>query len=304
MSEKMTFLPKKELLTLEELDFLCTAFIDLGIDKLRITGGEPLVRKNILTFFENLSRHLVSGKLKELVLTTNGTQLEKFAQPLKDLGVKRINVSLDTLSPKKFTKITRWGNLEKVLNGISAAKKAGLSIKINTVALKGTNDNEIHDFISWCGDEGFDITFIEVMPMGMFNDEDRLSQYWTLKELRNDLDRRWTLTDSSLSTGGPAKYVHIKETDTIVGFITPLSNNFCAGCNRVRLTCTGQLFTCLGQEGVTDLRSTIRATPGDISEIQKAIEAAIKTKPLGHDFNYSNQKIKGQMSRFMSHTGG
>ena len=242
MSEKMQFLPKKDLLTLEELDKICSVFIEMGITKLRITGGEPLVRRNILSFFKSISRHLITGDLKELTLTTNGSQLKKFARPLFDLGVKRVNVSLDTLDPEKFKRITRWGKLDQVLDGIQEAKEAGLAIKINKVALKKTNQDELNKFIKWCGDEGFDLTFIEVMPMGDFGEEDRLDQYWSLKDLREELDKKWTLKDLSLNTGGPARYSEISETGQKVGFITPLTHNFCESCNRVRMTCTGQLF--------------------------------------------------------------
>ena len=304
MSEKMQFLPKKDLLTLEELDKICSVFIEMGIEKLRITGGEPLVRKNILCFFKNISRHLKTGSLKELTLTTNGSQLKKFAKPLVDLGIKRINISLDTLNPEKFKKITRWGRLAQVLEGIQEAKKAGLSIKINKVALKETNQDELNDFVKWCGDEGFDLTFIEVMPMGDFGKEDRLDQYWSLQDLRRDLEKNWTLNDISLTTGGPARYCEILETRQKVGFITPLTHNFCESCNRVRMTCTGQLFMCLGQEEDADLRSALRENLNDDKLLRKRIMQAIERKPRGHDFDYSRRRISGQMSRYMSHTGG
>ncbi len=304
MSEDMTFLPKRDLLTLEELEFICTNFIHLGIEKLRITGGEPLVRKNILKFLRSISRHLNSGKLKELTLTTNGSQLKRFATPLLDIGVKRLNVSLDTLNMNKFKKITRWGNLEKVLDGIYEAKKIGLSVKINVVALKNTNDDELHDFVSWCGDEGFDLTFIEVMPMGEFSGYDRLNQYWSMVDLRKELERKWTLRDIPLQTGGPARYAEVSETKGRVGFITPLSHNFCESCNRVRLTCTGQLFMCLGQDDDADLKKIIREFPGNNEILRSHIRGAIFKKPKGHDFNFSRKKVEGQISRFMSHTGG
>jgi cyclic pyranopterin phosphate synthase len=304
MSEKMQFLPKKDLLTLEELDKVCSVFIEMGIKKLRITGGEPLVRRNILSFFKNISRHLKKGSLGELTLTTNGSQLKKFAKPLVDLGIKRINISLDTLNPEKFKKITRWGRLEQVLEGIQEAKKSGLSIKINKVALKKTNQDELNDFVKWCGDEGFDLTFIEVMPMGDFGADDRLDQYWSLQDLRKDLEKIWTLNDISLTTGGPARYCEILETGQKVGFITPLTHNFCESCNRVRMTCTGQLFMCLGQEEDADLRSALRENINDDTLLRKRIMQAIDRKPKGHDFDYSRQKISGQMSRYMSHTGG
>ena len=304
MSEKMQFLPKKDLLTLEELDKICSVFIEMGITKLRITGGEPLVRRNIYSFFKSISRHLITGDLKELTLTTNGSQLKKFARPLFDLGVKRVNISLDTLNPEKFKKITRWGKLDQVLEGIQEAKEAGLAIKINQVALKKTNQDELNKFIQWCGDEGFDLTFIEVMPMGDFGEEDRLDQYWSLKDLRVELEKKWTLKDLSLNTGGPARYSEIMETGQKVGFITPLTHNFCESCNRVRMTCTGQLFMCLGQEEDADLRSALREGLDNDHLLRKRIMEAVDRKPKGHDFNYSRKKVLGQMSRFMSHTGG
>ena len=304
MSENMTFLPKLELLTLEELDRVCTTFIKLGIEKLRITGGEPLVRKNITKFLTSISRHLKSGKLKELTLTTNGSQLDRFANQLADIGVKRLNVSLDTLRPEKFKEITRWGSLDKVMNGIQAAKQAGLKVKINVVALRNTNEDELHDFVSWCGQEDFDLTFIEVMPMGDFDEENRLGQYWSMKDLRKELEKKWTLEDINLQTGGPARYVKVTETNGRIGFITPLSHNFCESCNRVRLTCTGQLFMCLGQEDEADLRKVIRENPNDDSLLQERIHQAISLKPKGHDFDYSRRKVEGQIPRFMSLTGG
>jgi cyclic pyranopterin phosphate synthase len=304
MSENMTFLPKPELLTLEELDRVCSTFIKLGIEKLRITGGEPLVRKNIIEFFSSISRHLKSGKLKELTLTTNGSQLERFAEPLASIGVTRINVSLDTLNTDKFKKITRWGRLEKVLSGIQAAKEAGLKVKINVVALKKTNEDELNEFVSWCGKEGFDLTFIEVMPMGDFSEENRLGQYWSMKNVRKELEKKWTLKDIEFQTGGPARYVQVIETKGRIGFITPLSHNFCESCNRVRLTCTGQLFMCLGQEDEANLRKVIRKNPNDDNLLEERIRQAISRKPKGHDFDYSRRKIEGQMPRYMSLTGG
>lgn len=303
MSEDMTFLPKKELLTLEELDRMCTAFVDMGVSKLRITGGEPLVRKSIMTFFDSMSRHLASGALKELTLTTNGSQLGKFAQPLYDAGVRRVNISLDTLNEQKFKEITRWGRFKQVMDGVDAADKAGLKIKINAVALKGTNDDELHDMVEWCGKRGFDLTWIEVMPMGDMGDADRLDQYWPLSDVRKELESRWSVEDIGLNTGGPAKYVRIGETGGRVGFITPLTHNFCESCNRVRLTCTGQLFLCLGQEDEADLRGAMRNHSGNEALIA-AILAAIARKPKGHDFDYSRQQIEGEVSRHMNHTGG
>jgi cyclic pyranopterin phosphate synthase len=279
MTENMTFLPKKNLLSLEELDRLCTNFIDLGIEKLRITGGEPLVRKNIVSFLRSISRHLVSGKLKELTLTTNGSQLKNYASTLADIGIKRINVSLDTLNEKKFTKITRWGKLDQVLEGIEKAKSVGLSIKINIVALKGTNEDEIHNFVKWCGNEDFDLTFIEVMPMGDLETEDRLDQYWSLTNLRKQLEKKWSLSDLAISTGGPARYVKVKETNNKIGFITPLSHNFCESCNRIRITCTGKLYMCLGQDDDADLLKIIRENPKNDFLLKEAIENAISRKP-------------------------
>jgi len=303
MTEHMDFLPKADLLSLEELDRLSSAFIALGVKKLRITGGEPLVRKGIITYFEAMSRHLASGALRELTLTTNGSQLKKFAQPLADCGVKRINVSLDTLDADKFKTITRWGRFQQVMDGIDAAESAGMAIKINAVALKGTNDDEVHQMVEWCGSRGFDLTFIEVMPMGDMGEADRLDQYWALDDVRSELATRWTLSDIPLNTGGPARYVRVAETGGRIGFITPLTHNFCESCNRVRLTCTGQLYMCLGQEDDADLRRVLRASPDD-TPLYAAIRAAIDRKPKGHDFDYSRQMIAGEMTRHMSHTGG
>ena len=304
MSEKMRFLPKRDLLTLEELEFLCTNFIDLGVEKLRITGGEPLVRKNIMLFLKSISRHLITGKLKELTLTTNGSQLERFASPLKDIGVKRLNISLDTLDKNKFKSITRWGNFEQVMKGIFTAKRVGLKIKINVVALRNTNEDELNDFVLWCSDMGFDLTFIEVMPMGELNGQTRLDQYWSMSDLRKKLESKWTLKDIPIKTGGPAQYAEIQETKSRVGFITPLSHNFCESCNRVRLTCTGQLIMCLGQNDNADLREIIRGSPGDADLLKTRIKNAIARKPKGHNFDYSRQKVQGQIDRFMNHTGG
>ncbi|MEO1492815.1 MAG: GTP 3',8-cyclase MoaA [Pseudomonadota bacterium] len=302
MAEHMTFLPKKELLTLEEMDRLCSTFIGLGVRKLRVTGGEPLVRKNILWFFERMGQHLGNG-LDELTVTTNGSQLKKMAQPLADCGVKRINVSLDTLDEAKFQKITRWGRLAQVLEGIEAAQAAGLRVKINVVALKGTNDGEIHKLIEWCRDWGLDLTFIEVMPMGDLGEEDRLDQFFSLKDVRAEMSTRWTLTDTEERTGGPARYVRVEETGQRIGFITPLSHNFCESCNRVRLTCTGQLYMCLGQDDDADLRKVLRETDDD-DVLRAAIREAITRKPKGHDFDYSRQQVSGQVARHMSVTGG
>lgn len=303
MSENMTFLPKADLLTLEELDRMCSTFIGLGVEKLRITGGEPLVRKGILTFFQAMKRHLDSGALKELTLTTNGSQLARYAADLAACGVRRINVSLDTLDAAKFAQITRWGRLPQVLEGITAAKAAGLRVKINTVALKGFNEDELFTLVDWCAQQGHDLTFIEVMPMGDLGNEDRLDQYWPLSDLRARLATRFTVTDLAERTGGPARYVRLEQTGQKIGFITPLTHNFCESCNRVRLTCTGELYMCLGQEDMADLRAPLRASADDAVLVQ-AIRDAILKKPKGHDFDYSRQKVAGQMTRHMSHTGG
>ena len=303
MAENMTFLPKKELLTLEELDRLCSTFVRLGVEKLRITGGEPLVRRDIMKFFNSMSRHLESGALRELTLTTNGSQLERFADDLYAAGVRRVNVSLDTLDEQKFADVTRWGRLPQVLRGIDAAQEAGLRVKLNAVALKGFNEPELFDIVEWCASRDMDLTWIEVMPMGDLGNEDRLDQYWSLKDLRRQLAERYTLTDLAERTGGPARYVRIEETGQKIGFITPLTHNFCESCNRVRLTCTGELFMCLGQEDRADLRAPLRAS-NDNALLEQAIRDAISLKPKGHDFDYSRQTVAGQMSRHMSHTGG
>lgn len=303
MSENMNFLPKADLLTLEELDKMCSAFISQGVEKLRITGGEPLVRRNIMEFFESISRHLKTGDLKELTLTTNGSQLHRFAEKLSEIGIKRINVSLDTLNEQKFSKITRWGRLSQVLNGIDAALAAGIKIKINTVALKDFNEDELEELVQWCANRKMDLTFIEVMPMGDIGNENRLNQYWPLSDLRKKLSETWTLYDTDEQTGGPARYVRLNETGQKIGFITPMTHNFCESCNRVRLTCTGELYQCLGQEDQVDLRKILR-NHSDTEPLIQAIHNAISKKPKGHDFDYSRQSISGQMTRHMSHTGG
>ena len=303
MSENMTFLPKKELLTLEELDRMCSAFIRMGVKKLRITGGEPLVRRGIMTFFETMSRHLKSGDLEELTLTTNGSQLEKYATQLAAFGIKRVNVSLDTLDEAKFARVTRWGRLPQVLRGIEAAQVAGLRVKLNAVALKDFNEDELFTLTDWCAARDIDITFIEVMPMGDLGNEDRIGQFWSLKDLRAQLETRGGLTDLPDRTGGPARYVRVDATGQKIGFITPLSHNFCESCNRVRITCTGEIYTCLGQEGHSDLRGPLRASEND-TVLEDAIRHAITLKPKGHDFDYSRQQVDGQVSRHMSHTGG
>ncbi len=303
MSETMTFLPKKELLTLEELDRLCTAFIRLGVEKLRLTGGEPLVRRGIIDLIRTLSRHLDSGALKELTLTTNGSQLGRFADDLAAAGVRRVNVSLDTLDEGRFKEITRWGRLPQVLEGIDAARAAGLRVKLNAVALKGVNEDELFTLAEFCAARDMDLTWIEVMPMGDIGNEDRLDQFWSLRDLRVELASRYTLTDLAHRSGGPARYVRVEETGQMIGFITPLSHNFCESCNRVRVTCTGEIYTCLGQEGSSDLRAPLRASEDD-AVLEAAIRAAIGLKPRGHDFDYSRQEVAGRVSRHMSHTGG
>jgi len=302
MAEDMTFLPKAQVLTLEELERVCSAFVARGVRKLRMTGGEPLVRRNIMWLFRTLSRHLDSGALDELTLTTNGSQLARFADELVDAGVRRINVSLDTLDADKFASITRWGRLGQVLDGISAAKRAGLAIKINAVALRGVNDDEFDDLIRWCGDEGFDLTFIEVMPLGEIG-EMRLDQYMPLSMVRASLNRHWSLTDIDDNTGGPARYVRCAETGGRIGFITPMTHNFCESCNRVRLTCTGMLYMCLGQEDSADLRAAVRADDSD-AVLMDAIDEAIGRKPKGHDFIIDRRRRAPAVGRHMSVTGG
>ncbi len=304
MVEDMKFLPKKDLLSLEELDRMCSAFIELGVRKLRITGGEPLVRRNIMSFFNRMTRHLDSGALDELTLTTNGSQLYRFAEDLYSAGVRRINVSLDTLDEQKFARVTRWGRLKQVLRGIDAAQSAGLRIKINAVALKGFNEEELFTITEWCHARDMDLTWIEVMPMGDMGTEDRIGQYWALSELRDQLAQRYTLTHLLERTGGPARYLRLEETGQKIGFITPLTHNFCESCNRVRLTCTGELYMCLGQEDMADLRAPLRNTADSPKALEEAIRKAIRLKPKGHDFDYSRQVISGQMTRHMSHTGG
>ena len=300
----MQFLPKKELLTLEELDRMCSTFVDLGVKKLRITGGEPLVRRDIMTFFQSMGRHLDSGALEELTLTTNGSQLARFAQPLYDAGVRRVNISLDTLDEEKFARVTRWGRLAQVLKGVDAAQAAGLRVKINAVALKDFNEDELITMTQWCASRDIALTWIEVMPMGDLGNEDRVGQYWSLNDLRDKLSQHYTLTELSERTGGPARYVRLEETGQKIGFITPLTHNFCESCNRVRLTCTGELYLCLGQEDMADLRAPLRNNPKDNGPLQEAIHQAIGLKPKGHHFDYSRQKADGQVTRHMSHTGG
>ncbi|HEY7979815.1 MAG TPA: GTP 3',8-cyclase MoaA [Rhizomicrobium sp.] len=301
MPEHMTFLPKADLLTLEELERVCAAFIRKGVDRIRLTGGEPLVRRNAMSLIENLGKR-IGGGLKELTLTTNGSQLARFAWQLKDAGVERVNVSLDTRDPNRFRAITRWGDLNKVLAGIDAARGAGLKVKINTVALRGINDEEISDMMEWAHGEGMDLTLIETMPMGDI-DADRVEQYMPLSLVRADLARKYTLTDSDYRTGGPARYVHVAETGGRLGFITPLTHNFCESCNRVRLTCTGMLYMCLGQNDDADLRKPLRASGGD-ELLDDAIDEAIARKPKGHDFIIDRRHDRPAVPRNMSLTGG
>ncbi len=301
MAEHMRFLPKAEVLTLEELDRVASVFVDLGVRKLRLTGGEPLVRKGVLTLVEALSRHLKSGALDELTLTTNGTRLAGFAPDLARLGIRRVNVSMDTLRPDLFARLTRGGDLAQVQAGIEAARAAGLKVKINAVALARDNAAEIPALIAWAHARGFAITLIETMPMGEI-DEDRTDQFLSLAEVRRDLESFWTLRDVAAATGGPARYVEVAETGGRLGFITPLSHNFCESCNRVRLTCTGTLHTCLGQEDATDLRAALRAGACD-AELAGLIGQGIGDKPKGHDFRI-DRGAAPSVSRHMSTTGG
>jgi cyclic pyranopterin phosphate synthase len=301
MPEHMTFLPKADLLTLEETERLCAAFIAKGVERIRLTGGEPLVRRNVMTLVEKLGARIGNG-LKELTLTTNGSQLSRFARDLAAAGVKRINVSLDTRDSLKFRTITRWGDLNKVLAGIDAAREAGLAVKINTVALRDVNDDEIPNMIEWAHGQGMDLTLIEVMPMGEV-DGDRVAQYMPLSLVRARLERRFTLSDDSYRTGGPARYIRVAETGGRLGFITPLTHNFCESCNRVRLTCTGTLFMCLGQNDDADLRAPLRASPND-ALLSEAIDRAIARKPKGHDFMIDRRHRRPAVPRPMSLTGG
>jgi cyclic pyranopterin phosphate synthase len=302
MSEDMTFLPKADLLTLEELDRLCSAFIAKGVRKLRLTGGEPLVRRNVMSLVRSLSRHLKSGALNELTLTTNGSQLARFADELADCGVRRINVSMDTLDPAKFRTITRWGDLDKVLTGIEAARAAGLAVKINAVALKGLNEEEIPSLMEWAHARSMALTLIEVMPMGDIG-EGRIDQYVPLSLVRARLAKQYTLTDLDENSGGPARYVRVEETGGKLGLITPMTHNFCESCNRVRVTCTGTLHTCLGHEDASDLRKPLRAS-ADNELLSAAIDRAIGLKPKGHDFIIDRRHNRPSVSRHMSVTGG
>ena len=302
MAENMTFLPRKDLLSLEELGTLCESFIKRGIKKIRITGGEPLVRRDLMSFIHKLSKHRISGKLDEITLTTNGTLLSRYAKELKLCGVERINISLDTLDPIVFTKLTRRNALEAVLRGIDTALESGIKVKINTVALKGVNDREIPRLIEWAHNKSMDITLIEVMPLGDI-DEDRVDQYIPLNAIRDNLEQRFTLNNVPLRTGGPARYAIVKETGGILGMITPLTNNFCAGCNRVRVTCTGQIYTCLGHGHKLDLRAAIRGDNSD-AELERLLGIAMREKPEKHFFDISERGAKPTVARHMSVTGG
>ena len=302
MAENMTFLPKKEVLSLEELDRLCSAFVEKGVRKLRLTGGEPLVRKNIMSLIRTLGRHLDTDALDELTLTTNGSQLAKYARELADAGVRRINVSCDTLDADKFKAITRWGELDKVIAGIDAAQEAGLHIKINAVALKGVNEHEIEDMVRWAHGRGMDFTLIETMPLGDI-EGDRTDQYLPLSVVRAKLLDTFTLEDIPYKTGGPARYVEVKETGGRLGFITPMTHNFCESCNRVRITCTGILYMCLGQDDAADLKTPLRQSEGN-DLLYAAIDEAISRKPKGHDFVIDRRTKRPAVSRHMSVTGG
>jgi cyclic pyranopterin phosphate synthase len=302
MAEHMSFLPKADLLTLEELDRLCSAFVAKGVRKLRLTGGEPLVRRGIMTLFSSLSRHLKSGALDELTLTTNGSQLVKYASELKGYGVERVNVSLDTLDPDKFRAITRWGDLKQVLAGIDAAQATGLKVKINAVALKGVNEDELAELVRWAHGRGMELTIIEVMPLGDIGQE-RLDQYLPLSIVRARLAERFTMDEIDYRTGGPARYVRVAETGGTLGFITPLTHNFCESCNRVRITCTGTLYMCLGQEDAADLRAPLRASEAN-DLLYAAIDEAITRKPKGHDFVIDRRHKRPALARHMSVTGG
>jgi len=301
MPEKMKFLPKKDLLTFEEMDHLCSLFIARGITNIRLSGGEPLVRKGILRFISNLSRYIVSGDLNEITLTTNGSQLKSLSEDLFQSGVRRVNVSLDSLSEKKFSKITRRDDLCNVIEGLEAAKKAGLKIKINTVVIKNKNLDEIDNIISWSHKNNFDISLIETMPMGL-TDKDRIDQYISLSDVKKIIEEKLTLTDSNYKTSGPSKYYEVKETKGLIGFITPLSNNFCASCNRIRLTSTGKLYMCLGQNNNIDFRNLLRES--DKKSLNLAIDTAMKNKPKSHDFDISYKNQKPAVDRHMSVTGG
>jgi GTP 3',8-cyclase len=303
MAEDMSFLPKAELLTLEEMERLCGAFISLGVDRIRLTGGEPLVRRNVMTLVRALGARIGAGGLRELTLTTNGSQLARFASDLAAAGVRRINVSLDTLDPARFAALTRWGKIGPTLAGIAAARDAGIAVKINAVALKGVNEDEFDRLIGWCGEQGHDLCLIETMPLGQI-DGDRADQYLPLREVRARLARRWTLDETDYRTGGPARYVVVRETGRRLGFITPLTHNFCESCNRVRLTCTGTLYMCLGQDDAVDLRTPLRDPAIDAAGLRAAILGGIARKPKGHDFVIDRRHAAPALARHMSVTGG
>ncbi|WP_194443633.1 GTP 3',8-cyclase MoaA [Teichococcus aerophilus] len=303
MAEDMTFLPKAQVLSLEELDRLCGAFIGMGVQRIRLTGGEPLVRKDVMTLFRSLGARIGGGGLQELTVTTNGTQLTKHAEGLYEAGVRRINVSLDSLDPGTFKALTRWGDLEKTMDGIFAAKGAGLAVKINAVAMKGVNEDEFDRLIAWCGEHGFDLTLIETMPLGEITGE-RTDQYLPLSMVRSRLRQTWTLEDTDYATGGPARYFTVAETGRRLGFITPMTHNFCESCNRVRLTCTGTLYMCLGQDDAADLRAVLRDPSVDEAGLQQAIRDAIARKPKGHDFIIDRRRKAPAVGRHMSVTGG
>ncbi len=301
MAEEMTFLPKKELLTLEELEIVCQTFMALGTRKIRLTGGEPLVRRNIMQLIRNIGKSVKTGMLDELTITTNGSQLTKMAEDIAEAGVRRLNISIDTLDPDKFRLITRWGELDKVLEGMKTAQSVGLKIKLNAVALKGVNEDELADMVSWAGDHGYDMTIIEVMPMGDIGNENRVDQYLPVSVVRSRLAKRFTLIDSDYVSAGPARYVEVKETGQRLGFITPMTHNFCESCNRVRLTCTGQLYMCLGQDDNANLASALRS--GGEADLRQAIIDAIARKPKGHDFVISRRSAQA-VGRHMNVTGG
>ncbi|SCA56810.1 Cyclic pyranopterin monophosphate synthase [Candidatus Terasakiella magnetica] len=302
MAEDMTFLPRQEILSFEEMERICTAFINRGVTKIRLTGGEPLVRRGVMDLIKQLSRHLETGALKELTLTTNGSQLTKYADDLVKYGVRRINVSLDTLDAQRFADITRHGKLDTVLNGLEAAKKAGLKVKINTVALKGQTDEELDDLLEFVGDNGFDLTFIETMPLGEIGGS-RVDHYLPLTEVRERISKRWTISDTDYVTGGPARFVDVAETGNRIGFITPLSHGFCESCNRMRLTCKGVLYMCLGQDGNVDLREVVRSSESN-EPLQAAIDKALNLKPEGHEFIIEEGRDGPALNRHMSVTGG
>ncbi|MEO1014509.1 MAG: GTP 3',8-cyclase MoaA [Pseudomonadota bacterium] len=303
MAERMTFLPKAEVLSLEELDAAASAFVSKGVKKIRLTGGEPLVRRDIMALVRRLSRHLETGALNELTLTTNGTLLPRYAADLASAGVKRVNVSVDTLDAERFEKLTRGGRLEAALEGVDAALAAGLSVKINAVAMKSVNIDDIPSMMAWAHGKGMDLTLIEAMPMGEI-DEDRFDQYASLWDVRRNLEKDFSLRPLAKRTGGPARYFHVTETGGTLGLITPLSGNFCEGCNRVRLTCTGKLFMCLGQDDAADLRAVMRSHPDDPDKLGVAIDEAIGRKPKSHDFEIDAPGAGPSVKRHMSVTGG